>query len=310
MARLQNIGSGEHVYLRSRHLVGRSRLAHLQLSEPRVSGEHAVFLWTGNAWELHDLGSRNGTFIDGDALKTGGRTLLEPGMSIGFGHADGGFWIVDIEPPSALAVVFCPDGANAGPVLSARSGILALPSPDEPEATVYRGRDGDWLLDEDGERTPIRDGAEVTVGGQRLTLWLPEVQVPTWGVDDLTLTVDAMALHLRVSSDEEYVTAALQHGPRELDLGNRAHHYLLLTLARARLRDRQEHRSEGECGWIYQEELCRMLDMDDKHINVAVFRLREQVSACGVLDAAAIIERRKPTRQLRVGLAQVQVESI
>jgi hypothetical protein len=137
---------------------------------------------------------------------------------------------------------------------------------------------------------------------------LPEPLAPTWQAQDAAPTVDAVELRLQVSGDEEYVTAALAHGDRIIDLGNRAHHYLLLTLARARLRDRETGVSEGECGWVYQEELGRMLDMDDKHINVAIFRLRAQVGGCGVDDAGALIERRKPTRQLRLGVSRSRIE--
>ena len=90
--------------LRARHLIGRSRLAHLRLHEPSISGEHAVLLWTGNTWDIHDLGSRNGTFVDGQRLEAGGRVGLRQGMTIGFGSA-GGIWrLVDDGPPRALAV--------------------------------------------------------------------------------------------------------------------------------------------------------------------------------------------------------------
>jgi hypothetical protein len=34
------------------------------MTEPSVSGEHAVLCWTGREWELHDLG---GAYLDGKA---------------------------------------------------------------------------------------------------------------------------------------------------------------------------------------------------------------------------------------------------
>ncbi len=35
------------------------------LEDPRVSSRHARFEWTGSGWTLHDLGSKNGTFVTG-----------------------------------------------------------------------------------------------------------------------------------------------------------------------------------------------------------------------------------------------------
>jgi pSer/pThr/pTyr-binding forkhead associated (FHA) protein len=35
------------------------------LEDPRVSSRHARFEWTGSGWTLHDLGSKNGTFVAG-----------------------------------------------------------------------------------------------------------------------------------------------------------------------------------------------------------------------------------------------------
>ena len=37
----------------------------LVLDDPRVSARHARFEWTGSGWALHDLGSKNGTFVAG-----------------------------------------------------------------------------------------------------------------------------------------------------------------------------------------------------------------------------------------------------
>src|SRR6185369_7529735 len=68
MAVLTKHPEGTHSPVLSPHLVGRSRLADLRMNEPTVSGEHAVLRWTGREWELHDLGSRNGTIVDGRRL--------------------------------------------------------------------------------------------------------------------------------------------------------------------------------------------------------------------------------------------------
>ena len=47
MAILSKHPEGPRCTVLSRHVVGRSRLADLQMTEPTVSGEHAVLRWTG-----------------------------------------------------------------------------------------------------------------------------------------------------------------------------------------------------------------------------------------------------------------------
>ena len=82
MATLAKHPEGPRATLLSRHLVGRSRLADLRMTEPSVSGEHAVLCWTGREWELHDLGSRNGTIVDGRRLAPGERVGVARGAAM------------------------------------------------------------------------------------------------------------------------------------------------------------------------------------------------------------------------------------
>src|ERR1700742_4494867 len=104
MATLVKHPAGPRSMLLSRHLVGRSRLADLRMTEPTVSGEHAVLRWTGRDWELHDLGSRNGTIVDGRRLAPGERSALARGAVIAFGQADNAWRLVDDAPPAVIAV--------------------------------------------------------------------------------------------------------------------------------------------------------------------------------------------------------------
>jgi pSer/pThr/pTyr-binding forkhead associated (FHA) protein len=41
----------------------------LVLDDPRVSAQHARLVWTGRGWSLHDLGSKNGTFVGGSVAE-------------------------------------------------------------------------------------------------------------------------------------------------------------------------------------------------------------------------------------------------
>jgi pSer/pThr/pTyr-binding forkhead associated (FHA) protein len=46
-------------------LAGRESESDLVLDDPRVSGRHARFEWNEGGWRLIDLGSKNGTFVNG-----------------------------------------------------------------------------------------------------------------------------------------------------------------------------------------------------------------------------------------------------
>ena len=100
-------------------------------------------------------------------------------------------------------------------------------------------------------------------------------------------------------------------GDRRFDLKSRAHHYLLLTLARARISDADDPDLPATArGWLYQDDLARMLRLDDNAIYLAVFRARKQLKKAGVSRAASLVERRAGTRQLRIGVSELHVRVI
>ncbi|MBV9949424.1 MAG: hypothetical protein JOZ69_21460 [Myxococcales bacterium] len=90
-------------------------------------------------------------------------------------------------------------------------------------------------------------------------------------------------------------------------MGARAHHYLLLLLARRRLADRAAGNPESACGWIHQEEWDHDPSLASSRVNLDVCRSRMQFSKLGVLDARNIVERRPRSRQLRLGVARLSV---
>lgn len=52
-----------------RYQVGRTRSSKtFQIKDPSISEKHAEIVWRGGQWALCDLGSSNGTFLNGEAL--------------------------------------------------------------------------------------------------------------------------------------------------------------------------------------------------------------------------------------------------
>lgn len=56
---------GDRVTFEGALCVGRDPLNELILWHPRVSSRHAVILWSGGSWRLRDLGSQNGSTVNG-----------------------------------------------------------------------------------------------------------------------------------------------------------------------------------------------------------------------------------------------------
>jgi hypothetical protein len=313
MAILEKQGTGQRAWLFSRHLVGRSRLVHLRLAEPQVSAEHAILYWTGHEWELHDLGSTNGTLVNGRRLAPGERVTLAQGAELVFGTGGSSWHLVDDRPPMAMALPL--DGGD--PQL-AEGDLLALPHEAQPVVTIYPDDEGEWWIERDGTAEQAADGCELTVLGRRFRLHLPDIETLTWNPQKHPPSLADISLRFAMSRDQEYVRLIVLCGGRELELEERAHHRLLLTLGRQRLADLEEARSasggerpsETNCGWVYQDQLLRMLGVDENYLHVSIFRCRQDLARVGIAGAAALIERRRSTRQLRIGVRSIEIETL
>ena len=64
--------------------VGRDPMADIVIADPEVSRQHARLTRTDEGYEIQDLGSTNGTFIDGQRL-TGDPVQLQSGQAISMG---------------------------------------------------------------------------------------------------------------------------------------------------------------------------------------------------------------------------------
>lgn len=284
----------------ARLLVGRSPACGLRLDERTVSGEHARLCWSGGRWEIRDLGSRNGTFVDGDRLAPGEVRAIVAGNALGFGATQPLVEVVDDGGPSALA-----EPVGGGPLVLAVDGMLALPDGSRPECTVYADTRGVWVIERpDAPPEPVADGDEVSVGAGRWRVRLPLALEGTATVE-AGLRLDAIALRFRPSRDEEHVGLSIVARGREIALEPREHGYVLLTLARARLGDADL--PPGEQGWVERDRLLKMLAMDANGLNVSIYRARGQLAAAGVDGAADIVEVRRGQRRLGLAVERIEV---
>jgi hypothetical protein len=304
MASIREFSTGRTRLLEPEHLIGRAPPCALRINERYVSAQHALLRWTGRNWELKDLGSRNGTFLNGERLKPADEFVVTAGARMAFGKTDQAWELVDDDAPCAMVVPV--DGGD--PILM-EGELLALPSGDNPLSTIYRS-ESSWFLEQADESiTPITNLQTFEVAGRAWRFCCAEGTSKTTLADSYSLGLEVRHLQLSfsVSADEEHVHLQMSCGGKTIDMGTRTHNYLLLTLARRRLQDAAAGQPETACGWIYQDDYPHDPMMLPPQLNLDVFRIRQQFAAAGVADAGKIIERRPRTRQLRLGTGRISV---
>ncbi len=303
MAMLRGKIRGERRWLLpERTRVGRGRDCDIRLNARESSGEHALIRWSDQRWRLRDLGSRNGTWVTTERLELGEETELRPGMTISFGCAEETWEVVDVEPPCLFA-------RSATRDVLCDKGMLVLPDRERPLVTIHRNGAGEWICESGTVPRSIVDREQIEVGGERWQVHIPATLAPTRtgapGLRDLS----EASLLLTCSLDQEYITAELRFADgASIDLEARAHHALLLELARVVLDDRQAGLDCNEVGWVGRNELAAKLGLDSvQHLNVFINRLRQQLSDCAIANARSIIEARRRTGNVRLGLSRVEI---
>lgn len=305
MGLLFDAHGGRLVTLTARVLLGRSAACTVVIDDLRVSAEHAVIAWSGEHWDVRDLGSRNGTSLDGVFLTPGTRTPLQRNAKLSFGGGEP--WILADDRPVG------PGARNerTGEVVHSTTGILALPSKDDPRATILYRPDGPWLLEIGHELRKVADREHVELEGVPWLLFLPGElgrMAETLKADGRPRTLADVRLQFAPSLDEEDVSVRLcTHDGKAATLPARSCHYMLLTLARAKINDARDGIAVSEQGWLYAADLARMLQYTPERLNLEIFRARALFAKLGFADSSELIERRPASRQLRIGIDRLDL---
>lgn len=289
MAILKNSFSGESCLLRARHVFGRDgSRCDTTIGDPYVSRMHAHIRWTGGRWELLDHSS-NGTLVSGTLVRDGERVALQKGDLIHFGKAGAACWQVDElgDPADTLWPVRDP----ARPIVLDFAHVL--PGDGTRAVTIVQSTSGDWLCDDTSVLRVLRDGDEVVSGCLAWRLVLARRNITMELTEPSGALASLRRIDFSVSRDEEHVSATLQTRGGATDLGERAHHYCLVTLARARCGDVHAGYDATSQGWIDLEVLSRMLGIDVSHVNVQIHRARAQLATLLPPDAPQLVERRR-----------------
>jgi hypothetical protein len=288
--------TGDRVVLRAEHVFGRNALrADTAVDDPGISSMHAVIRWRNGRWMVSDH-STNGTFVNGQVLVPGEPFPLEAGVELRLGRGPNVAWRVqDVAAPVDVLV----PADLLRPVIPLAPHNL-LPSSATPELCIYLAGPGLWMLEQNGETRALKDGDAVQMesGPHRFVAAAP---MDDTQVADVAREPDTPLLVMRLSLDEEHASLEVKDGAARTDLGERSHHYCLATLARRRMADQERGLEPGAQGWLGSAELSRMLGMETMHVNMQIFRAREQLMTAlpGIAALSRLIERRRG--ELRIG---------
>ena len=303
MARLRRKESDQVWPVPAHTLIGRSPACFVQLDVEHASKEHAVIKWSSGQWNIKDLGSRNGTYVDGRRLNPGEAYPLLVGQRVAFGRMEDPWFLDDDSPPVAMALHL---GTRV--VRESQGGLLALPDDERPEVVVVQRPGGEWAVEassEGDDAVVANDRQTFDVGGVLWCLLLPDPQEST-PLLPAALSIESVLFRFGVSLDEEHVTLTLVAPNHEVALQARDFNYVLLTLARARLEE--QDKPPGERGWIDREVLLKMLRMRSTALNVAIHRARQRLLEVGLVGAPGIVEVRRRGR--RFGSDRIEIVSL
>lgn len=103
--------------------LGRAVDSSIVLTDPKISRSHALIEWNGSGFSVRDLGSVNGTFVNGERLADAPH-LLRDGDTIALGEHRLAYEIIRIAPVEPLSGMAAAVGAAslAGARLEVSSG--------------------------------------------------------------------------------------------------------------------------------------------------------------------------------------------
>ncbi len=175
-------------------LIGRELNSTLQIDAPGVSRKHARLTFQNNQYQLEDLGSSNGTFVNGERISKS--WPLKNGDLISLGRMIQLEYQVALPPVSATmiegeyplvggTIIEAPPQQPMGPTLPPPAPQVAVPPPLEPQMTMI------------GQEAPVLPKVTppqliVTIAGQELKTYdLSKTRVTIGRAEDNEIVVDS-----------------------------------------------------------------------------------------------------------------------
>ncbi len=147
--------------------LGRAAENSIVLAEPKISRQHAQIDWIDDGWEVVDLASSNGTFVNGERVA---RRRMTPGDEILIGDCRLRYEQAGVLPTEEEEAVAIDNEADLERTLADATVAVKLSQVDLPRLAVRLPGRATWEL--------ALDGDEFTIGrtsGNDIILDLPQV---------------------------------------------------------------------------------------------------------------------------------------
>ncbi|MBC7327876.1 FHA domain-containing protein [bacterium] len=175
--------------------IGRESADILLFFDKSVSRKHAIITFEEDRWFIQDLGSTNGTFLNGVRLPPGQKTPIYDGDEIAFADSSFRFVCPSCKREEVKAKAFILMEGKEIPIskeeflIGRREGDLIVPNPyvSGKHCKIYICEEGMFIEDlnstngtflngeqiESGKRVPLVDGAIIEIGGTKLVFRIP-----------------------------------------------------------------------------------------------------------------------------------------
>lgn len=281
--------------------IGRSPSGDLVFPDDRVSWQHASLWFEGGVLWVKDLGSRNGTLVNGERLA--GPRVVTDGDRVGIGPAVVLSVRYSAVAPLLIAQTLVIEDLSTKvryPMRGERFTIGAdAPSTGSGAVILVTGPDDLWL-GIDGEDRLIKLDEAFDVDGRPWAVRQGSLdRSPTFEATPTAPLYDLDAILGGESGAEAYVTDASTGKVRRLEGENRA--VLLYILGKKALADADLAVPLSERGWVNDEDVATGIwgrsqaSRDVNGLHVLLHRIRKELAEAG-FDPWFIEKRRKCVR--------------
>lgn len=298
MAIIKNCYSGEILFLNNKHVFGCNVSCYTTaapIADVGISANCATIYWDSGAWYIKDH-SKNGIFLN-NLYVHNTTAILSNGSHIQFGEDISTKWeIINLLPPASY--IKCINQKNKQ--LELRS-CVSIPSDEKGEVSFCLSKDDRWIMKRNNVVSYLTDGAIIKLHNEEWQFFENE----TTGTAHFIPKQSLSFFQFNLSIDEEHINVKIVTNGAEVDLGYRSHNYLLLALARKKVKDMRQKYDLHDQGWLSMETLQNDVakeigkEIDEYYLNLQIYRLRKQLEDIRLngYDFSNVIERRK--REIR-----------
>lgn len=285
-----NSSSGDSIYLRQYHTIGRSKDCHTPLSRNDISRIHAVMFWQENGWYIQDK-STNGVWVNRKRIAKDQTIALQKNDQIALSSKAGDtFTLVSSDEPSDMLI-----NSKSLPSICLNKPFTKL----SKQFSLYC-ENGIWYLEtlvgDNWESSKVYDGDTIHIDGGEYTLQTNRIEEKTCQNRPVVRTIEDLTFHINVSSDEEEIQLSINDSEHTATIGGHRLYnqlYLFLCLARQSNSDRALGYESAHCGWVNLNELSNSLGIEPENTRIRLHRLRTRLrdtASFSGIDACQILQ--------------------